>query len=102
MRLFSLLAAGHLVSAKTCNNVQWVDSDGNGCKNYKEKGYCTENGEKGKNWGKTWGNFIDYTLNGRDASLCPECGCKGKVEEIICNNAKWKDSDNNGCKENKE
>ena len=59
-------------------NPDFVDSHGDSCEDYAQGEYCTDSGGFGKNWG-TGGSFALYANNGEDASVCPQCGCKGNI-----------------------
>ena len=60
---------------------EWKSPSGETCDSYAEKSYCTAKGEYGSEWKAEWGTFQDWAVDGQGASVCPQCGCEGKIRQ---------------------
>ena len=57
----------------------FVDSEGDDCKEYVDKKWCKPNGDYGEGWKlNEWGSFSDYGKDDYDAKTCLGCGCGGR------------------------
>jgi len=61
-------------SGGSCNP-NFVDKDGDNCRRYIRRKWCSSTGGYGTGWSTTWGTFEDYAKNGQTALVCPQCGC---------------------------
>ena len=53
----------------------WVDAEGDTCRDYARKRYCTRAGAVGGGWQEWWGPLSDYSVDGVDAlGVCYACG----------------------------
>ena len=52
-----------------------MDKDGDNCRKYIRRKWCSSTGGYGSGWRSAWGTFEDYAVNGQTALVCPQCGC---------------------------
>lgn len=65
--------------SSNCAPIWWTDSDGNNCRAYLLKKYCTSAGQYGPDWGTDGNTFFTYKKDGYTAINCAECGCTAKT-----------------------
>jgi len=70
-------SASAVSAVEGCSDVDWwVDSDGDGCREYEALQWCTKDGKAALGWhGDEWGTFINFSANGYSAmTACCACG----------------------------
>jgi len=65
--------------ANDCN-ANWADSYGDNCQKYADNDWCSPTGGYGSEWRAGWGTIEKYAVDGKDAFVCPQCGC-GNTEK---------------------
>eukprot|EP00931_Biecheleriopsis_adriatica_P010763 TRINITY_DN111828_c0_g1_i1.p1 TRINITY_DN111828_c0_g1~~TRINITY_DN111828_c0_g1_i1.p1 ORF type:complete len:705 (-),score=131.92 TRINITY_DN111828_c0_g1_i1:33-2147(-) len=99
---------GYCVPVASCEDQDWMDSQGYTCLEYAQEHFCTQDGGYGKGWRDEWGTFLDYAdFEGHPAThACCMCGGGGHhdtgVSHISAGSAcfdvkDWKDKRGNSC-----
>ena len=70
-------------------NKYFEDRNGHSCQEYKYNKWCTSSGEYGDGWPENGGSFDDYSSNDESATVCPQCGCKGRYFYFQCYIPTW-------------
>jgi len=59
----------------------WKSSTNTTCDMYAARNFCTPFAEYGTGWRSRWGSFKDWSVDEKDATACPQCGCEEPEED---------------------